>query len=336
MRGVTKVEVKTAPTVTTGITYGTPNLAGLVLNVTYSDSENVTELAYDATTAENITYSPTKFTEAGDSIAVTIKYGGQSTTQNYKVLTVPAAAAAAYALNGEDTGVTIHGNGSYVENTTFGTTKVYKNGTSNAVSTDYLQLPEDLFANFVDTQKMTISFWANAPVDSLIWSPIFFAKDTAPTAGSTGGTGLVFESRMTAAVNYAGICDFGTELQTYKDSRWDTTTNYYNAWKDGEWHMLTFVLDAPTGAQQTLSEYVDGVLLSTWTLDGTTAYAEGTPGQQADGILKNGKDVKFVALGGVQSWWNDVDCQGYMFAKFKAWNTTLNAEQIANLYTAKE
>lgn len=322
---VTAISVKTSPSVTSGITFEAPNLSGLVINVTYEDG-NKDEVVY-AEAASSFTVSPEKFTEAGASVPVTVTYSGKSTTINYNVKSVTAAAVASYALDGNDEGVTKVGDGSYVADDTF--TKVFKNVATSPRS-NYLLLPEDTLTHSASSKAITIGFWVNANGDTGVWYPIFTAKDKAAADPSTGYVDdwypmFYIQSRGTMGLNYNGYTDFTEADCTTNNSgkTGDLWNEHYNDWKDSEWHYFTVTITDKEAAH-----YIDGNLICKWEYDGTD-------GHTTAGLFAETTDLKYVALGGNQMFgWADNDAP-YSFAKFSVWNTALNAEQIASVVAAK-
>lgn len=318
------IAIKTAPTNTNLVTYGTPNLAGLVITLTYSD-KTTKDVTYSSETAKDFSVAPV--TTAGDSVDVTVTYSGKTATYKANVKTV-AAAAAAYALDGNDTGVSIVGAGSYVDDATF--TKVFKNDGS-AQRTSYLLLPSDTLQHSAESKEMTIGFWVNTNADLGWWYPMFAAYGAAPVNNKNTFPMFMLQSRCLAQVNCAGYCDFGAELWTSHTDDWekDAESNYvlnsgYQAWKNSsEWHYYTCVITATT-----LEIFLDGTSVSKWTVDGTTA------GQVISGMFTS-NELTYVCLGGNQAWdWGDNDTP-YSYAKFSVWDVALNAEQIASVVAAK-
>ena len=273
-----------------------------------------------------------------DAATVTVTAGSASTSYTVTILdegSIIVPVAAYYnALKETGTDLTIVGSGSFVDDSTFGT--VFKNVSAATTRSAYLKLPENLFVvsggNSID--GMTIGFWVNANSDTSPWYPLFMCYGAEPTALTTGTTYaenvnvtqntypmFTIESRCLPQINNAGYCDFAEAQQTYKHSGWDATWNMaYNAYKDGNWHYFTCTL-----TETTLNIYVDGVLISTWTVDGTSN------GQVIKGLFTNGANLKVNCLGGNQNWaWNDKDAP-YSFAKFSLWHSALSATQISKI-----
>ncbi|MBQ7537531.1 MAG: hypothetical protein IJT42_01015 [Treponema sp.] len=233
--------------------------------------------------------------------------GGESETN------IPVAAYTA-KLDGTDTGVTIVGNGSYVDDEKFG--KVFKND-GTAQRTSYLQLPADTLQHSATSKEMTIGFWVNNTTDDTgMFHPIFsaYAQKNAPNTWPM----FILQSRGLAQVNCAGWCDFAAAQN-------DTGTNTESiAWlgEKGTWHYYTCVM-----TETTLKVYADGTLINAWTIDGTSN------GQVLSGMFTSAELV-YVCLGGNQAWdWTDNDAP-YSFAKFSIWNTALSQEQIQAVVAA--
>ena len=327
-KAVQSITIKTEPTVKNGITHSAPNLSGLVITVSYG-ANDTEEVQYDEHPGDFKT-NPAKFTEAGD-IDVKIVYNGHISTNSYKVTVKTVAAAAAYyALDGNDNGVKIEGNGSYVEDNTFGTGKVFKND-GTAQRTNYLLLPADTLQHSATSKQMTIGFWVNANNTTLEWHPLLTAyhqKNTPNNLFDNGGYPMFYiESRCLMAVNCAGWTDFTESQNTFKSKDWNENWNFgYNAWKDSDWHYFAAVI-----TETSATIYIDGEKIVSWTISG-----EGD-GNVVAGLFANADEtsLSYVCLGGNQALdWGDNDAP-YSFAKFSVWNVALNEEQIQSVVDAK-
>lgn len=231
-------------------------------------------------------------------------------------------AVVSLALNGKDEGVKIVGNGTYVDDATF--EKVFKNDGS-ASRTSYLLLPSDTLKHSATSKEMTIGFWVNANDVKTDWLPMFAAYGAAPVDGKNTFPMFMCQSRCKLQVNCAGYCDFTLDYLKDKIADYNTTdVNLgYSGWKDNNWHYYTCTLTDKTG-----TIYIDGTLIASWTVDGTS------DGQKIDGMFTS-TELSYVCLGGNQAWdWADNDAP-YSFAKFSVWDKALTVEQIKAVVASK-
>ena len=261
-------------------------------------------------------------------------------SENPAEVTVPDPAAA-YALDGTDDGVKIEGNGSFVEDNTFGTGKVFKND-DTAQRTSYLLLPKDTLQHSAESKEMTIGFWVNANGATNLWNPLFSAYAAAPSKNEdsnraeevplvNGVPMFILQSRCQVQVNIGGEpaiwCDFIEAQKDFAVSSYggsDKIWNVgYNDWKDNDWHYYTCTM-----TEKSAVIYIDGEKIVSWTIDGTTINGS------VNGIFQV-DTLTYVCLGGNQAWdWGDADAP-YSFAKFSVWDTALNEEQIKSVVAAK-
>ncbi|MCH5290893.1 MAG: hypothetical protein J1D88_03915, partial [Treponema sp.] len=336
---IESISIKTKPTVKTGITYGKPNLSGLVITVNYNNNSAPAEVKYSDHPGDFST-DPEKFTDSGN-VTVKVKYLGFTTPTGYDVdvKKVTEAAAAAYALDGNDSGVRIEGSGNYVEDNTFGAQKVFKNNPDTTewtgLRSSYLVLPSDTLQHSAQSKEMTIGFWvSNSTLDNNMFYPIFTAykektttSDSLALSDGKSGTGLVntwpcfiLQSRGLAQINCAGWSNL-------ENSQNDTGKNAESiAWLGAQntWHYYTCVI-----TETTLKVYADGKILNSWTVKN-----DGTDGEVIGGIFES-KELTYVCLGGNQAWnFADFDAP-YSFAKFSVWDVALNEDQINSVMTEK-
>lgn len=240
----------------------------------------------------------------------------------------------AYNFEEANEGTSIVGAGTIVEDETPGFGKVYEN-VGGAIRTNYLLLPEDLFAHSAGTKELSISFWVNAngkDANTYTYAPFFAAYGAAPNPANTWPM-LILQSRGTAQVNCSGWTDFaGTENadgknNIYNSNSWeanDAAFNFVENWlDDGKWHFFT-----ANYSETGLTIYMDGVVKNQWTCDGTD-------GKNLNGLFSNGADLKYICLGGNQAWdWSDGDSP-FRFDDVMVTNYTLSLEAIKTIIADK-
>lgn len=221
-------------------------------------------------------------------------------------------------------GLEIVGSGSFVDDEVFG--KAFKNATGGK-RTNYLMLPDDLFAHSLYSQQLTIGFWVNsadagASADYM-WAPIFTAYETTTAGQDNGAPMFACQYRGVLQANCFGWCDYvdaqntnGTNELYHGDKDWLT---------DKGWHYYTLVLDGDNA-----KVYFDGKLKNEW--NANTEYdkseTEHISGTTQRGLFFKGDVLKKICLGGNQAWnWGDND-PGFKFAKFLATNKAMTAEEI--------
>ena len=221
-------------------------------------------------------------------------------------------------------GLEIVGSGSFVDDDVFG--KAFKNATGGK-RTNYLMLPDDLFAHSLYSQQLTIGFWVNsadagASADYM-WAPIFTAYETTTTGQDNGAPMFACQYRGVLQANCSGWCNYenaqntnGTNELYHGDTDWLA---------DKGWHYYTVVLDGDNA-----KVYFDGKLKNEW--NANTEYMDGEKkitGTTQRGLFFKGDVLKKICLGGNQAWnWGDND-PGFKFAKFLATNKAMTAEEIA-------
>lgn len=229
-----------------------------------------------------------------------------------------------YAIDFEDglNGASIVGNGQIIDSQDPNHGMVFKNDPSltNAVRTNYLLLPNNIFADFQDSGSsgLTVSFWVNkSDATNNYWSSMFAAYGSAPE-GSNGKPALVLMSRQTGLVNF----DYTNSINNlnYGYSAFEASGNQSTAWLDaGGWQFYTFTI-----TQSTAIVYINGNIVNQFQFTGS-------PTNSVDGLFNVASEIKYITLGGNQAWgWNDPD-PAYMFDKLKIYAGALNIGQINSL-----
>lgn len=224
-------------------------------------------------------------------------------------------------------GLTIVGDGSFVEDATFG--RAYLNG-GGAVRGHYLLLPEDVLSHSAETQQMTISFWVNAAhagsVATYTYAPFFAGYAKAPGTKNESPM-LVLQSRGPVQINNNGWCDFtgdnhiDNKVNVYNQNAWEAKDSKYNFVRnwlaDNKWHHYAITFKATEVIQ-----YFDGEVSNQWILNPSV------DGQNITGLFSQGSALKYICLGGNQAWdWNDADAK-FMFAKLLIQNNAMSASDI--------
>ena len=224
-------------------------------------------------------------------------------------------------------GLTIVGDGSFVEDATFG--HAYQNG-GGAIRSHYLLLPEDVLSHAKETQQMTIAFWVNAAnagaLNDYTYAPFFTAYAKAPGAKNEAPM-LALQSRGPVQINNSGWCDFtganhaDGKVNIYHQNAWEATDASYqfvrNWLDDGKWHYYAITFKA-----KEVIQYMDGEVTNHWTLYPTV------DGQNVTGLFDHGADLKYICLGGNQAWdWGDKDAK-FMFARLLIQNNAMSADDI--------
>lgn len=219
-------------------------------------------------------------------------------------------------------GATIIGNGTLMESGNESHGQVFKNdpALTNAVRTNYLLLPDNIFTDFQNSgsQGLTVSFWVNkSDATNFYWSAMFAAYGAAP-AGENAKPALTLMSRQTGLVNfdYANAVDGAT----YGYSAFEGSGNQSTAWLDAkEWNFYVCTI-TPEAA----TVFINGLQVNKFVFDGS-------PTNNVEGLFKVASELKYVTLGGNQAWgWNDPD-PAFMFDKVKIYAGALNTGQISSL-----
>ncbi|MBR3522209.1 MAG: hypothetical protein IKN75_06810 [Prevotella sp.] len=230
-------------------------------------------------------------------------------------------------------GLTIHGDGSFVDDADANFGKVFQNG-GGAQRTHYLQLPNDVLSHSSTSKKMTIGFWVNAKnageSNSYMWAPIFTAYAAAPSNNTNTSPMFACQYRGVLQVNNSGWCDY-VDQQNVKGS--NTLYHGNTDWlADDGWHYYTAVFDG-----ENAYVYFDGVLKNQWLA--TTDYNDGTSditNTTQDGLFTAGSDLTYVCLGGNQVWnFGDNDA-AFMFDDFAVYDEALAPSQIAKVIADKK
>lgn len=199
--------------------------------------------------------------------------------------------------------------------------QVYHNDpdATNAVRTNYLQLPASVLDNFQTTKSegITFSLWVNKGTeDNYYWGSMISGYAAAPAPTNTkpffqlnvnGRVGVNFDVTNSDGNNY-GWYDTWTP-EKYSAAYLD----------DANWHFYTCTM-TPTEAKI----YIDGVLAHTWAFDGNN-------GTRAEGFFKVAGDLNYLTIAGNSGWdWNDQDPSFYI-DKIRIYDAVLTQGQIISL-----
>ena len=230
-------------------------------------------------------------------------------------------------------GLTIVGDGKFIEDATFG--HAFQNG-GGAIRSHYLLLPEDVLSHAAETEQMTISFWVNAAntggLGTYVYSPFFTAYASGP-ATENGMPMLALQSRGPVQLNNSGWCDFTGanhiegKVNIYHQEAWeakDAAYHFVRNWlDDNKWHHYAITFKA-----YEVIQYLDGEVTNQWSLNPTIE------GQQVTGLFSSSSALKYICLGGNQAWgWADNDAK-FMFAKLLIQNNAMSASDIKAKITA--
>ena len=211
-----------------------------------------------------------------------------------------------------------HGNGQFAsteeEGAIFGD---FFHNDGSAVRTSYCLLPEDVLAHSAKTEALTIAVWVRAQEEaqsaSYMWAPLFTAYAADNAGGNNTFPMLACQYRGVLQVNCAGWSDY-TDAQNVagKNTLYHGDTDWL---ADKKWHYYTAVFEG-----ENAKVYFDGELKNEWNNDGTT--------NTQKGLFSNGADLKWICLGGNQSWdWNDNDAP-FDFARLLIKNSSMSANEI--------
>ncbi len=235
-------------------------------------------------------------------------------------------------------GLTVVGNGVFEDDADARFGKIFHNdpNNSNAVRTNYLQLPSTVFKDFTTNggkTAMTIGLWVNKKnEDNFFWTSLFAArlhgKDDAQYGSNDNYPTLTLETRCIVDWNYDNcqsdywVADTrGIEGATAHSGGTYATTAWLD---DGQWHYYTMTL---TGTA--VKVYVDGIVKDSWTLDGTA-------GKNLSKLFTNASELTNVTIGGNQAyWWNDPD-PAFGFDDFAVYDEALSAAQIQKIIFDKD
>ena len=172
----------------------------------------------------------------------------------------------------------------------------------------------------------SIGFWVNKKSEDNYWfTPIFTAYGAAPTddgdgTKSNGMPMFLCTTRGTLQLNNnGGWCNYAAD-QNDKGSNYEGTY-----WLDNtDWHFYTLTL-----TQTSAKIYIDGVILNSWTLDGSSS------GQDITNFFTNGDKLTYICLGGNQAWDWDDDDPAFGFDDFAVYDVALSAAQIKKIMADK-
>ena len=294
------------------------------IQLTASDDNAIWDIAISATKVAGDAVD----TSIDATYYVTFSLGNLLTTSTITVGTVEVPEAYWYdALKDASAeGVSIVGSGSFVSDETFGT--VFKNESGTTTRSNYLLLPSDIMACASSTNEITIGFWVRDTTgDTYLYHPLFACYAASPKSLATSEN--TYEEGVNTTCNTFPMAIAQTRglLQVNCDGWSDYTDKQNDSGKNAEsidylsdkgWHYYTAVFTVTTA-----SVYIDGNLVNSWTIDGTSE------GQNMSGLFSSGKKLTYNCLGGNQAWgWNDKDSP-YSYAKFSIWNKALTKDQIS-------
>ena len=248
---------------------------------------------------------------------------------------VPEPYTWTYNFEQADENVNIVGAGAIVDDETPNFGKVFEN-VGGAVRTNYITLPDTLFAQSTLSKELSIAFWVNAngnTPDAYTYAPFFTAYANNTAGADNTWPMLALQSRGFAQVNCAGWTDFTPaenvdgKNNLYNQNAWeagDENFNFVENWlEDNQWHYYTAVFTA-----EGLTIYMDGEVKNQWKLGAN-------PDCTLDGLFSNGADLKYICLGGNQAWnWGDGDAP-FRFDDVMITNYVLTPEAIAEIIAAK-
>jgi len=224
------------------------------------------------------------------------------------------------------TGLTIVGSGEFIEDADAKFGQIYHNNPAGNADrrSNYLLLPEDVLTHSGTSNAMTIGFWVNRKADNdYFYCPLFSAYKTTTPGSDNGSPMFICQSRGILQVN-TGADKWSDFTNTYNDKG---TNAESTTWvDDNKWHYYTVTLTSTTA-----KVYVDGVIVNSWTMDGTS------DGQVISGLFSAGADGNLpkVCLGGNQAWgWNDKDAS-FGFDDFAVYDAALTPAQIEKIIDTK-
>jgi hypothetical protein len=199
--------------------------------------------------------------------------------------------------------------------------QVYHNdpNATNAIRTNYLQLPASILDDFQTTgsEGITFSLWVNKGTeDNYYWGSMISAYAAAPNPDNTKP---FFQLNVNGRVNV----NFDVENSDGNNYGWyDTWTpdSYSAAYlDDGEWHFYTCSMTPTEG-----KIYIDGILAHTWAFDSNN-------GTRAEGLFHVAGDLDYFTISGNSGWnWGDQDPSFYI-DKIKIYDAALTQGQIISL-----
>ncbi len=223
-------------------------------------------------------------------------------------------------------GLTIVGSGEFIEDADAKFGQIYHNNPAGNTSrrSNYLLLPESVLTHSGTSNAMTIGFWVNRKSDTgYTYCPLFSAYKTTTPGVANGSPMFICQSRGLLQVNDdAGKWSDFTATNNDKGTNAESTT-----WlDDNEWHYYTVTLTSTTA-----KVYVDGIIVNSWTMDGTS------DGQVISGLFSAGAagNLPKVCLGGNQAWgWDDKDAS-FGFDDFAVYDVALTQAQIDKIIDTK-
>jgi len=295
---------KTANTSYVQITLGSNTYKGVMVNQTLEPTSEVVPAFTAVSTSDGVSiwgYKPA----VADELPTPVYFNDFSSTE----------------------GLTQVGSGEFIyENSRFG--QIYHNNPAGDLTprTNYLKLPSDVLTHSGETKEMTIGFWINvksAVGTNFFHSPVFSAYGSS-TPGQDNDSPM-FRCSAKGIMQINDGAGNWTDFAAAQNAKLTNTESTF--WLDDqEWHYYTVTLTATTG-----TIYVDGGVVNTWTMDGTSS------GQVISGLFTkaaaNGYPV--VCLGGNQSWnWADFDA-AFGYDDIAIYNKALTPAQIAKIIEEK-
>jgi len=224
------------------------------------------------------------------------------------------------------TGLTIVGSGEFTTDANAHFGAIYRNNPAKntAPRTNYLKLPESTLTHSGTTNAMTIGFWVNKmDAKEYKYYPLFSAYKTSTQGADNGSPMFVCQARGILQVN-DGNGNWSDFTATNNDAGANTeSVDWLN---DSEWHYYTVTLTSTKAIV-----YVDGAVVNSWTMDGTSS------GQVISGLFSAGAAGNYpvVCLGGNQAWgWIDED-PAFAFDDFAVYDAALSADQINEIIDKK-
>jgi M6 family metalloprotease-like protein len=197
----------------------------------------------------------------------------------------------------------------------------FRNPTELGKRKNYCVLPDDVLAHSAESQALTISFWVRAQEDAnpqyYAYSPLFTAYTQKQSPNSWPM--MACQYRGTLQVYCNGSCDYTDQLNVA-----GTNTIYSNSkdWlADKKWHYYTAVFEG-----ENAKVFFDGALKNEW--NANVDYQGNPVSNTQKGLFADGKELKYICLGGNQAWdWNDADAP-FDFACLRITNVALTPAEI--------
>lgn len=218
----------------------------------------------------------------------------------------------------------VMGTGTFIDNTTPGFGKIFKNAVSDLIGQNYLKLPASAFNGISATEELTISMWVNSTdAGDYFWNPLFTAY------GDNGVANPMFACQYRGVISInteypdntgAEYCDYGADLSDtgevilyHGDLDWLA---------DKQWHLYTVTITPYHSIV-----YFDGEIANAWTTDGESR------GQIVN--LKAFDMLTNICVCGNQAWgWADPD-PGFGIDDVTIYNRALSQSEIKQMMLFK-